>query len=161
MQKLFETYEQRTDPASQQLGSPPAPPFHVIQQAHLEVAIDGVGKFRRAKSIDREDTLIPATEKSSTARTSGVVPHPLCDHVKYCAADFQGGGNEGNPYFDAYRTQLNDWCKSPHAHPKAIAVLRYLELKTLLQDLIREKAVPVDDDGRMLNRRAMINKFKP
>ncbi|OGB00719.1 MAG: type I-C CRISPR-associated protein Cas8c/Csd1 [Burkholderiales bacterium RIFCSPHIGHO2_12_FULL_61_11] len=152
MQKLFETYERRTDPASQQLGSPPAPPFHVIQQAHLEVAIDGVGNFRRAKSIDREDTLIPATEKSSTARTSGVVPHPLCDHIKYCAADFLGDGNEGNLYFDAYRTQLNDWCASPHAHPKAIAVLRYLDKKTLLQDLIREKAVPVDDEGRMLNR---------
>ena len=152
MQKLFETYERRTDPASQQLGSPPAPPFHVIQQAHLEVAIDGAGNFRRARSIDREDTLIPATAQSSTARTSKVVPHPLCDHVKYCAADFQGGGNVGNKYFNAYRIQLNDWCASPHAHPKATAVLTYLDKRTLLQDLIREKALPVGDDGQILIR---------
>ena len=152
MQKLFETYDRQTDPGSQQIGSLPAPPFHVVQQAHLEVAIDGAGNFRRARSIDREDTLIPATEKSSTARTSGVVPHPLCDHVKYCAADLLEANSQSNVYFDKYRTQLNDWCESTHAHPKAIAVLRYLDKKTLLQDLTREMAVPVDDDGQMLNR---------
>ena len=152
MQKLYETYEQCTRSESLRHGALPAPPCHIIQQAHIEIVLDGNGKFRRAQVIEKEDTVIPATEQSATARTSAVVPHPLCDHIKYCAADYTEDGNETNEYFKEYCSELKKWCESPHAHPKATAILSYVERGSVLRDLIKEGVVPVDADGHLLTR---------
>lgn len=146
IQKLYETYDKCK--GAPQFESNPLPPIgHIAQQAHIEIVVDGDGKFRSATVVNKEITVIPATEKSSTARTSAKVPHPLCDHVKYCAGDYVEDGETENKYFEKYREQLGNWC---HLHPKATAVFKYIEKKTVLSDLIREKVMPVDADGHLL-----------
>lgn len=152
MQKLYETYEQCSASESLQSDTPLAPLSHVIQQAHIEIVLDGDGNFRRARVIEKANTVIPATEKSATARTSGVVPHPLCDHVKYCAADYLEGGAISNKYYESYRAQLTQWCESAHAHPKAIAVLRYINRGCVVDDLVSEGVLPVAASGCLLTR---------
>ncbi len=150
IQKLYETYEYCANLAD--LGSEAAltPLYHMVQQAHIEIALDGKGNFRRANVIAKENTVIPATEQSATARTSAVVPHPLCDHVKYCAGDYQEANETHNEYFDSYREQLRRWCESECSHPKAAAILKYVEKKTVLHDLIKEGVLPVDSKGHLL-----------
>lgn len=143
IQKLYETYEQCISLANTNESSALTPPYHVMQQAHIEITIDGSGNFRRASVIEKEGTTIPATEKSATARTSAVVPHPLCDHIKYCAGDYLDEGEKENKYFEAYLKQLESW---HHLHPKATAILQYVKKKTLLKDLIKEGVVPVSGD---------------
>ncbi len=152
MEKLYETYNQCGDAPNLQSNVPLAPLSHAIQQAHIEVVLDEDGNFRRARVIEREDTVIPVTEKSATARTSAVVPHPLCDHLKYCAGDYKETSEKTNKHAEAYRDQLKRWCGSPHAHPKAIAVLKYVQNKSLRRDLVREKVLPVGGNGELLNR---------
>lgn len=152
MQKLYETYEQCS--ASERLQStvPLAPLSHVIQQAHIEIVLDGEGNFRRARVIEKENTVIPATEKSATARTSGIAPHPLCDHVKYCAADYVANGEASNKHFEAYKNQLQEWCDSVYSHPKAVAVLNYIKQGRLIKDLISEGVLPISANGILLNQ---------
>lgn len=148
IQKLYETYDNCAG-ASQFASNPLQPLYHVIQQAHIEITLDGEGNFRRASVVGKESTVIPVTEKSATARTSAVVPHPLCDHIKYCAGDYLDDGEIDNKYFEAYLKQLRSWC---HAHPKAIAVLKYVEKREVLRDLIKEGIVPVNSDGRVMRK---------
>src|SRR5690242_14336788 len=118
IQKLYETYEHCASFAD--IGSETAltPLYHMVQQAHIEIALDSKGNFRRAGVIAKENTVIPATEESATARTSAVVPHPLCDHVKYCAGDYQEDDQSSSKFFDSYRQQLRRWCESECSHPK-------------------------------------------
>ena len=58
IQKLAETYD-RCAGALQ-------PVSHTTQQAHLEIVLDGQGRFRRASVVPKEDctTLVPCTEES-------------------------------------------------------------------------------------------------
>ena len=149
---LYKTYEACVDNELVQKEHRIAPPFHVVQLAYIEVAIDGKGVFRRAEVIQPEYTVVPATEKSSTARTSGVVPHALCDHIKYCAGDYVAGGKENeskNRYFEAYICQLKDWCESDFSHPKVEAIYSYLNKKRLLKDLVKKKVVTHNNDGSL------------
>jgi CRISPR-associated protein Csd1 len=152
MEKLYETYNRCAGIDNLQSNVPLAPPFHGIQQAHIEVVLDEDGNFRRARVIERENTVIPVTEKSATARTSAVVPHPLCDYVKYCAGDYKEAGEKTNKHAEEYLDQLRKWCDSIHAHPKAIAVLKYVQKKSLLRDLVGEGVLPVAGDGELLDR---------
>lgn len=150
IQKLYETYEQCATQVQPSVEAALTPLYHVAQQAHIEIALDSRGNFRRAGVIDKENTIIPATEKSATARTSAIVPHPLCDHVKYCAGDYKEGNEENNKYFESYLKCLREWCASTYAHPKALAILKYVEKQTVLNDLIKEGVIPVDAKGHMM-----------
>lgn len=145
IQKLYETYERCVDlPNSGEESAAITPLYHLKQQAHIEMTIDGDGNFRRASVVGKEYTVIPATEKSATARTRAIVAHPLCDHVKYCAGDYSEGKEKTNKYFEKYREQLGCWHQ---CHPKADAIFKYIEKKTVLSDLIKEGVMPVDADG--------------
>lgn len=150
IQKLYETYEHCAAQAYTSSEAALTPLYHMVQQAHIEITLDSRGNFRRASVIDKENTVIPATEKSATARTSAVVPHPLCDHVKYCAGDYKEGNEKDNKYFELYLKYLREWCASTCSHPKAVAILKYVEKKTVLHDLIEEGVIPVDSKGQML-----------
>jgi CRISPR-associated protein Csd1 len=56
--KLYETYERSK--GSVQIGTGFLPPVsHSIQQAHIEVVIDGLGNFVSASSIGKVETIIP------------------------------------------------------------------------------------------------------
>lgn len=152
MEKLYETYNNcvgNEPPGSERL----MPISHTIQQAHLEITIDSTGHFRSAKIVQKEETVLPATEKSATARTSGVAPHPLCDKVQYCAADYSPAfGGEKPSFFNEYEKQLAEWCESDFSHPKAKAVLAYVRQGRVVNDLVKEKLLHVDTNGKLLTK---------
>lgn len=151
IQKLYETYEQcASNPAFLNEKTPLLPICHVAQQAHIEIVIDDRGNFLRASSVSKEVTILPATEKSMTGRTSGIAPYPLCEKVQYCAGDYAKYGGLKKSYFAAYTELLESWCISRFSHPKAKAVFEYISKKTVVTDLIRENVLHLGGDGHLL-----------
>jgi CRISPR-associated protein Csd1 len=138
--KLSRTYDECADKV-ESVGAKLWPAAHFVKNAHLEVVIDGAGRFLRARPLTRAEspTLIPATEDSA-GRTVGEEPHPLCEELSYCAADLP---NTKATRFHLYLDLLTDWCKSEFAHPKAIAVLAYVSKKSVWNDLSKAGVFPV------------------
>ncbi|MNK73428.1 CRISPR-associated protein [compost metagenome] len=130
------------------------PVSHTTQSAHIEVNLDGGGNFVSAKVVDKSDgnTIIPCTEASSS-RTSAPVPHALFDKLVYVAGDYTHycGEVKGTPHQD-YIAQLRDWCESSAVHSKVKSVYTYLSQGTLMTDLIREKVLWVDEQGKLLDK---------
>jgi len=148
IQKLYETYEQCAG-APQFAAKPLLPINHTIQQAHIEIAIDGRGNFLRAIVVPKEETILPATEKSA-GRTSGEAPHSLCDKIQYCAGDYPKHGGIKESYYSGYIDQLGSWCESKFSHPKAKAILKYIHKGTVVADLVREKILYLGKDRKLL-----------
>jgi len=148
MAKLYDTFEQgmKLDlPVDQKL----MPISHTLQNAHINIVIDGEGRFRKASVLEKTQVVLPATEKSA-GRSSGEAPHPLADKLQYVAADYSKFGGKKKNYFGSYKEQLQGWCQSEYRHPKARAVLQYIEKEKLLSDLIGAKVCFVDEAGQLL-----------
>lgn len=131
---------------------PLVPISHTTQKVNIEVALTGQGDFIRARVLRRDEmtTIIPCTEKSS-ARTSGLVPHPLFDKLQYIAGDYvQYGGEKKKFDYEEYMKNLQDWCSSPYAHPYVQAVYTYLQKKCLIHDLSEYKILPLNQDGSLM-----------
>ena len=140
MQKLYETYERNR---GQQ-----RPISHTTQQAHVEITLDGAGNFLQAVTVKKEETLIPATEDSAGRTGKKPPPHPLCDKVQYCAADYPMHGGKKTSFFKEYEEQLAQWCVSAFAHSKAKAVLTYVRQGKVVADLLKAEilyATPAPD----------------
>ena len=137
--KLFETYE-RCAGHEPDGGRKLMPIGHTSQQAHIEIALDGHGSFKRARVITKEETVMPATEKSAT-RASGEAPHPLADKVQYVAKDYPAFGGRKKGYFPGYLKQLEAWCDSSSSLPKAQAVLEYVRKGTVVGDLVEQQVL--------------------
>ena len=69
MQKLYETYEQCAG-APQFEKARLLPVNHTQQQAHIEIVLDQHGAFQRAAIVNRETTVVPATEDSAGRTTN-------------------------------------------------------------------------------------------
>lgn len=151
IQKLYETYEQckgHEPPGSAQL----MPISHTPQQIHIEITIDVAGNFKGARIVQKEETFIPATEKSAGRTGSGALPHPLCDKVQYCANDYLIHGGKKRSFFNEYEEQLSTWCSSEFSHPKARAVLAYIRKHSVVSDLVKEKLLHLGADGKLLTQ---------
>ncbi|NDP48517.1 MAG: type I-C CRISPR-associated protein Cas8c/Csd1 [Sulfuriferula multivorans] len=151
IQKLHETYEQckgREPPGAVSL----VPISHTQQNAHIEITLDADGSFKGAKIVQKEETIIPATEKSAGRTGRAPPPHPLCDKVQYCAADYSGYGGSKPAFFKEYEEQLSAWCASDSSHPKAKAVLAYVQKGSVVTDLVAEKVLHTGADGKLLTR---------
>jgi CRISPR-associated protein Csd1 len=151
IQKLYETYEQcrgQEPPGSERL----MPISHTPQQAHIEITLDADGVFKGARIVQKEETIIPATEKSAGRVGTIPPPHPLCDKVQYCAADYPGYGGGKPSFFKEYEEQLVRWCESEFSHPKAKAVLIYIRKGCVVADLVREKVLHIGSAGKLLTR---------
>jgi CRISPR-associated protein Csd1 len=137
---------------SNEKEAPLLPICHTTQQAHIEIIIDLDGNFKRAKVVPKSEarTIIPCTENSG-GRTSGEAPHPLCDKLQYVAADYKEYGGKKAFYFGSYQKQLQKWCNSEKSHPKAKAVLRYIEKSNTIKDLINHQVLFNGDDGNLLD----------
>jgi CRISPR-associated protein Csd1 len=166
MQSLYETYEncQQMIGYSAESARPLLPVCHITTQTHIEVVIDGNGNFRRAKIVDKADstTIIPATESSASRAGSKPECHPLSDKLQYLSGDFINYGGEvtsgfakdpSEPY-KKFMELLTSWCSSPHSHPKARAILSYVQKKTLMNDLVAQKVLLVDSNGKLLSKEA-------
>lgn len=150
MQCLYDTYEQALLldlPRDEQI----MPVSHTLQNAHINVVIDGEGCFLRARVLKKTQVVLPATE-SSAGRSSGEAPHPLADKLQYVAKDYAQYGGQKNTYFASYQKQLNNWCESSFSHPQAQAVLRYVNQGTLIKDLVAHNIAHVDEQQKLLTR---------
>ncbi len=153
MGKLYRTYENNTDLADPSGPTPLLPICHTVQNAQIHVVINARGDFLRASVVPKDEakTIIPATEESA-GRTSGPVPHPLCDKLQYVAGDYKKYGGAKVSSFEQYCSQLERWCQSPHSHPKAQAILTYVLKKSLIQDLVAARVLHTNDSGVLLAR---------
>ncbi|GCB02151.1 CRISPR-associated protein [Sulfuriferula multivorans] len=128
------------------------PISHTPQQAHIEITLDADGNFKGARIVQKEETVIPATEKSAGRTGKTPPPHPLCDKVQYCADDYPGYGGGKPSFFKEYEAQLGKWCESEFSHPKAKAVLAYIRKGCVVADLVKEKILHIDSDRKLLTR---------
>lgn len=159
LEKCYETYEN----CQQEIGIqkfqaegdkrsyvPLLPVAHTTQLVNIEVELDQSGDFQDARLLakDEQTTIIPCTEESS-ARTSGIVPHPLVDKLQYIAADYPAYGGTKKSGWNLYHTQLQDWCSSPYADAKVCAVLRFLEKGCLVASLVKKHILFLDENDKM------------
>ena len=149
IEKLHATYEAckgREPPGAEPL----MPISHAVQQAHIEITIDGAGNFKGARAIQKEETVIQATEQSAGRVGTRPPPHPLCDKVQYCAKDYPTHGGGKPSFFEEYRKLLTAWCQSEnYSHPKARAVLAYVSKGTVVADLVKHEVLHATD-GKLL-----------
>ncbi|MFG6442798.1 type I-C CRISPR-associated protein Cas8c/Csd1 [Roseateles sp. LKC17W] len=139
IEKLYLTYE-ACSPSSSALAERPWPPSHIKKRAHVEVTLDQIGNFLRARNLERSEslTLIPATEKSA-GRTAGDAPHPLCEELGYCAADLPGA----DPLrFSQYTDFLGEWVSSTPSSIKLKAIHAYVKQGRLWNDLSKNLHLP-------------------
>lgn len=149
LQQLVKTYDACV--SAGQFATNPLPPIsHTPQQAHIEIVLDAQGRFQRARIVQKEETLIPATEKSANRTGSKPPPHPLCDKIQYIAADYVANGGSKPSFHAEYLELLSAWCASPFAHPKAQAVLDYVRRGSVVADLAKEKLLHLGVDGKLL-----------
>ncbi|HVJ48741.1 type I-C CRISPR-associated protein Cas8c/Csd1 [Desulfitobacterium sp.] len=165
MPKLYETYENCQSVigyGSDENTIPLLPICHTTQKAQIEIAIDQDGNFQRARVISKAEarTIIPCTE--SSGGRAGIKPetHPLCDKLQYIALDFSDYGGEvtkgyvNNPKepFEKYHELLKKWCESEFSHPKAKAILKYIEKGHVIKDLVDYGILFIGSDGKMLKK---------
>ena len=183
MQKLYRTYNEieknlnLSDSEKEKL----APLWHSPQTAHIQITLDGDGKFLGARVLtDKPIIMLPVTE-SSEGRTSGLAPHALADSLQYIAKDLgliyqkevitEIEGKNGKKkktkskhedlIFNLYAEQLDKWCAAID-NKKVLAIQKYVHKGTVLADLIKEKVIPVNDNGELLtNWIERENKDKP
>lgn len=140
------------------------PPIgHIIQNAQIEITVDGEGNFVQASPIskDQQPTLMPSTPDSAS-RTSSPSPHPLHDRLNYIARDYdlysekkakKGGKEEKHPY-TLYVELLGKWVQSPYSDPKVEAVYKYVTRHDVIDDLCKANP-PVlyrDDNGKIMQK---------
>jgi CRISPR-associated protein Csd1 len=145
LQRLSETYDACF--GREQFASRPLAPIdHVEQQAHIEIVLDAEGALLRASIVPKESTLIPATERSA-GRTSGPVAHPLCDKLRYIAADYHSP-SEDDSVHSLYLEQLRGWV-GESGNPKLRAVLQYVEHGSVVRDLLDQQILSSQADGTL------------
>ena len=148
IQKLHKTYDICAN-APQFAMEPLVPVSHTVQQAHIEIILDASGNFQRAELVPKEVTVVPATEKSAGRTGTRPPPHPLCDKIQYCAADYPAFGGAKESFYKEYIEQLRLWSESG-LNLKVQAVLNYVEKGTVVRDLVRESILHCSADQRLL-----------
>ena len=154
LQRLYQTYELASQNEEiQAQESSLMPYYHVNQNVQIIVTINDKGDFVNAQ-VCRDDNgkvkssylVIPATNDSAN-RTSGAVAHPLSDKLQYVGKDFHeySDGSKKDLY-PLYEQELSTWCQSEYNHPKAHAVLSYVQKGTLVKDLLEANVLIADPD---------------
>ncbi|MGC9471811.1 MAG: type I-C CRISPR-associated protein Cas8c/Csd1 [Bacteroidales bacterium] len=110
------------------------PPFHMLQNTHIEIIISKEGEFKDANREELKNTIIPCSEKSEAARTNNPPPHPLCDKIQFVAKDYRGPKKS---YFDKYINLLSQWANYENSHPMVRAIYKYVSKGHVISDLIK------------------------
>lgn len=148
LSKLYETYEAGVGlDLSENEGLMPV--SHTLQNAHINIIIDGEGNFKRATVLEKTKIVLPATENSA-GRTNKPEPHPLADKIQYVAKDYPEYGGRKKSYFASYEQLLSQWCQSVQAHPKAVAINKYIKKGRVVEDLVTAKVLHVDESKQLL-----------
>jgi len=141
---------------------PLLPICHTTQKAQIEITIDLDGNFKRAKVVPKSEarTIVPCTESSGGRTGTKPEPHPLCDKLQYIAKDFvdyggvvtRGYANDPSEPHEKYKEILKKWCTSAYAHPKAEAVYKYIEKGNVIKDLVDNKILFTDANGKLIKK---------
>lgn len=150
IQQLYHTYEhaKMLDLPTEQALSPIG---HTLQNAHINIVLDGEGNFLRAQVLKKTQILLPATEISES-RANVEAPHALADKLQYVAQDYPNYGGIKKAYFQSYHDQLEAWCKSEFGHSSAQAVLSYIKKGQVIQDLINQNILFIDEQNQFLTK---------
>jgi CRISPR-associated protein Csd1 len=151
LEELCETYEQ-CQGAPQFAGEPLNPVASMYQVTHICITLDGEGHFVRAEFDRLDRTLIPVTEASAGRSGKTPAPHPFSDKLRFCSGDFEKWTNEPSRCND-YLALLKNWCDSPHAHSKAVAVRRYVEKRTMVADLVHAGVLYTQSRSKLSKKR--------
>jgi CRISPR-associated protein Csd1 len=155
---LCKTYENAIQSKISLSDATLLPICHTTQNAHIEVTLDGNGRFLRARSLSRNErtTIVPCTEASGSR--AGIRPacHPLADKLQYLAGDFVDYGGEVTSGFaknplephESYIALLQAWVQKD-TQPKTSSVLKYVKKNRLIQDLVAQKVLPIDQKGKL------------
>lgn len=149
MAKLYETYEVglRLDlPDETKL----MPVSHTMQNAHINIVIDGEGNFKHSSVLEKTQVVLPATEESAGRSGKAPPPHPLGDKIRYVAKDYPAFGGRSVGFFPEYEKLLSKWCKSEQKHPKAVAVYKYINKGQVVADLVAANILFVDENNNLL-----------
>ncbi len=153
MQRAYETYEALSskyvgvyDEAQKEVF---APISHTVTKADIEITLDLEGNFHSARAIDKDEgkIIIPVTEKS-LGRTSKPYAHPLCEQLGYLC------GKDEEKYC-LYIDQLSKWEKEVEI-PSLRAILKYVEGKTIWDDLNQADLIKLDEKGKLKNEKSLI-----
>lgn len=170
IQKLYEVYNDCESEIG--TGNPPLfPIFHTTVQAHIDAVIDSDGNWCKGRSLvitnkANMTTIIPVTEDSNN-RTSAPMPHPLFDKLIYLAGDYIDFGGkikqEKNiPLTNKlYMENLKEWCDSPFANERILPIYKYLKKRRLVKDLVEDGILPLDENGKVMEKWKGDNTLKP
>lgn len=155
MQRLYETYEAAmaldiTD------NFKPKPVSHSVQNAHINIVLGASGNFLRASVKNKFRIVLPATEDSANRTGRAPPPHPLNDKLQYVAADYPDFGGQKPSFFFEYRALLAEWCASEFTSPKVEAVLKYVDEKRVIRDLVDAKVLILDENNRLLTPESLV-----
>lgn len=150
LQRLYKTYKQ-ANTLDLSDSEKPVPPEHTIQNAHINIVIDGSGNFRRAVLLDKEAIFLPGTE-TSLNRVGQDAPHALADTLQYVAKDFPKYGGKKKSFFDSYVKQLENWCNSEFGHQKIELVLAYVKKGHVIEDLVKNDILWVDQNNVLIEK---------
>ncbi|MBN2529888.1 MAG: type I-C CRISPR-associated protein Cas8c/Csd1 [Deltaproteobacteria bacterium] len=129
---------------------PLLPIGHTTLPSTVEIILDSNGNFLRANS-DNLTIVAPCTEESVGRAGSKIASHPIFDEFKYVAGDYLIFGGILSKSFEKngeilhcnYVELLSDWClKNPYY--KAEIVLKYIQKKCMISDLVRHKIIVLD-----------------
>lgn len=156
LQRLYQTYELASQNEEiQAQESSLMPYYHVNQNVQIIVTINDKGDFVNAEvcrdgngKVKSKYLSIPATNDSATRSGTKPPAHPLSDKVQYLAKDyFEYYAVEPNRNFHTEYIELLDaWCQSEYAHPKAQAVLNYVQKGGLVKDLLDANVLIANPD---------------
>jgi len=160
IENLNRTYENNTGQiADQNEDIPLLPLFHSLQNAQIDVVLDGAGNFLRGSVVSKDDarTIVPTTEESAGRSGSKIAPHALCDTLQYVAGDYLAwGGNRGKKSdksgFEPYIVALEGWV-AWSGDRQLRSVLTYLRKGRLISDLVQNHVLYASD-GTLTERLA-------
>ena len=153
MEKLYQTYEaaMALDLPIEEGKQPLMPTSHTLQNAHINIVIDGEGNFKCASVLEKTQIILPATEDSA-CRGNNEAPHALADKLQYVAEDYAVFGGKKKAYFKSYEKQLHAWCASDNSHNKVKSVYNYIKKGQIIRDLVEKNIVFVDSNNVLLTQ---------
>ncbi len=112
-----------------------APIFHKSSKINIAVQITLEGELRNISLLNDPSGFIPITEASAGRTSTTIAPHPLIDDIKNLTTPENA---------EAYLKNLERWCIFDPDNSAIKAVYKYMEKKSLADDLERNGISLVD-----------------
>ncbi|MGI6055484.1 MAG: type I-C CRISPR-associated protein Cas8c/Csd1 [Bilifractor sp.] len=151
---LLSTYQEEKD--SDAFKEKIVPVSHEFGKAEIQITITEKGEFASAAKVDKDnEKILLAITEESQSRTSGAAktrPQGVNDKLMFIAKDMAkhcpslADKSGENISYTAYKKQLEDWCRSEYSHPKARAILKYIEENDVIEDLIKSGVLKADQN---------------